>query len=600
MHPAGKYLSTVVFVVLLANLLSPAQMAQRATTAPPGQKDAQAEKLFRQALRAVDADRIFEAYDLAQRAAGLQPEDTSYAIAAAELKQQVVLQHLRNGNRYLQDHRHMEAAAEFHAALKLDPANNFVQQRLRDAQWGSSSGLAVEPVQYASEIQLEPAAEKKSFHFRGDGRTLIATIAQNFGIVAEFDNSFRGQSVRFDLQDADFFTAMKAASLVTNSFYFPTSSKQILVIRDSQEMRRSLERTFLRTFYVPFASGAQQLQELTALLRSMLDIRFISVHTGASVLTIRAPIEQLNAASELISSLSQSEPQVLLDVTVLQISQTAAREIGVGLPLQFTVFNINTEARKLLNTPGLDTLLNQLLQNGSLQNPNTAALAALLAAQQSQQNSPLFQGFATFGGGILKSGLVIPSAGVNFSDSENSLRSVEHMTLTAQQGNAATFRIGERFPVLTQSFAPLALRSKLIDRAVNVTNPVVPGFTYEDLGITLKTTPHINAHSQVALDFELQIKALGNQIFNGVPTISDREYKGVVVLENGQTSVIAGSLDSSEQRALTGLPGLSQIPGLRSAFSVTSNQQQTNELLIVVTPHVVRLPPPASTETYLN
>ena len=90
------------------------------------------------------------------------------------------------------------------------------------------------------------------------------------------------------------------------------------------------------------------------------------------------------------------------------------------------------------------------------------------------------------------------------------------------------------------------------------------------------------------MQLEILFRALGGTSLNGVPVISNREYKGGIALKEGEPAVVAGMVTKTEQKSLSGLPGFSKIPGLRSLAAENSKQEEDDELLIVITPHVVR------------
>src|SRR4029079_13280868 len=117
--------------------------------------------------------------------------------------------------------------------------------------------------------------------------------------------------------------------------------------------------------------------------------------------------------------------------------------------------------------------------------------------------------------------------------------------------------------------------------------PPIPSYTYEDLGVILKATQQIR-EKDVRLDLEMEIRSLGATSLNGIPIINNRQYKGVISAQDGESIVIGGILTSTEQNNLTGIPLLSQIPGLKYAFSTESKSQEDDELLLVVTPHIQR------------
>jgi type II secretory pathway component GspD/PulD (secretin) len=112
---------------------------------------------------------------------------------------------------------------------------------------------------------------------------------------------------------------------------------------------------------------------------------------------------------------------------------------------------------------------------------------------------------------------------------------------------------------------------------------------YEDLGLTLKATPSIMRSGDVALKIDLKIAALAGSSINGVPVLANRAWSGVVTVPQNQGVVVATEMDKNETRAISGTPGLSEVPGLNNITS-KNNQQNSSTLLIVMTPHVVRSP----------
>ncbi|HEX6881387.1 MAG TPA: type II and III secretion system protein, partial [Terriglobales bacterium] len=276
------------------------------------------------------------------------------------------------------------------------------------------------------------------------------------------------------------------------------------------------------------------------------------------------------------------------DVKVYQVSRSAARQIGTDVPRSFTAFNVPTEAQKLLGNQSIQQIIDQLVGSGAINQAGSTALAALIAQGISGQNSIFSQPFGVFGGGITLTGLTLPPGTLHLNFNSSELRSLEHVTLRASHGNSADFRIGTRYPIINASFAPIYNSSSITKVLSNKSYiPPVPSFTYEDLGIILKTKPQVSAND-VRLDFELEIRSLGATSFNGIPIINNREYKGAISAADGQSIVIGGLLTSTEQNNLTGLPLLSRLPGIGVAFSTQNKTQEDDELLVVLTPHIVR------------
>jgi len=89
---------------------------------------------------------------------------------------------------------------------------------------------------------------------------------------------------------------------------------------------------------------------------------------------------------------------------------------------------------------------------------------------------------------------------------------------------------------------------------------------------------------------DMSIQGLGTQQFNSIPDITTRSYKGTITVGDGEPSVIMGAVTEQEIRSISGLPLLSQIPGAQALLSNYSKDHLHNEVLIVITPHVVRKP----------
>jgi general secretion pathway protein D len=285
------------------------------------------------------------------------------------------------------------------------------------------------------------------------------------------------------------------------------------------------------------------------------------------------------------------------------------QNLGLQLPTSFQVFNVPTVLAGLANNPGTQDLINQLISSGAINQSTAQAIPALLAQLQSQQNPLLTQGFLTFGGGNTLSALTTAGVTANFNYTDSHVSNLEQLQLRASAKNPATMKIGERVPILNASYAPIfnssAISKVLQDQSFQAP---FPSFSYEDIGVNLKATPKIHLpqesafdprspdhpitqsrdQASVTLDLDLQIRALSGQAFNGVPIISNRQFTGSVRLREGEPAIVVGYLTQSDQRSLAGPLGVAQIPGVNQALADRSKQQSDTELLILITPHIIR------------
>ena len=564
---------------------------------------------FSKALQLQKAEHFDEAYVEFDTAARLVPKNVEYVTALALVRQQLVSDHLQRGNDDLTNGKMVEAQAEFRSAANLDPQNEFAQQRLRDSltEWSPKVTGAPRVVAESTEIRAVPNSGLHEFHFRGDSHALLTEVAGAYGMSAELDESIPSRRVHFDVESVDFFAAMRAAGAVTGAFWVPLSEKQIFLTKDNAENHRQFDHMALRTFYVPGATTPQELNEMTTLLRTIFDVRFVAQQPQSGMLAVRAPAGVLDAVTKVFESFGMSRPQVMLDIQVFEIDHQFTRAIGLHIPNTFTLINIPAGAVAALTGllggiggQNIQSLINQLIASGGINQANSQGISGLLSQLTGQQSSIFNQPYATFGGGLTLMGLSLDTLSAQLSMNENWLKTLERSTLRAAQGNEATFRMGSRYPILNASFAPVFNTPAIAQVLQNGSfRAPFPSFSYEDLGLTFKIKPSVYTNSDVGLAFEMDFRTLAGQSLNGVPVIANREYKGNVTLVNGEPAMLAGSLSQSEQRSMNGIPGLGAVPGINKVMVSNSNMDETNELLLVVTPHVVDASRGQSVEVWL-
>lgn len=577
--------------------------ASSATCNPTRQDEKEAKASFARGLK-LQKDSPDQAYDEFEHAASLVPRNIEYLTARELSRQQLVTSHIERGNGELEAGKQIEAIADFRTALKLDPSNQFAQERLRDAAGDDVPQTAAPPrvLEQSPVLQLAPGTNQASFHFRGDNRELLTKVAEAYGISAQFDESVISKRVTFDIDDVNFYKAMLAASAVTKTFYAPLAERQVLFASDNPLNRRLYERMALRTFYVPGTSTSPTaLNDIVNLLRNLFEIRYITPSVQESTITVRASQEMLDAATQFLESLDSSRPQVMLDVHVYQVSSTLTRNLGVHIPNNFNLFNIPAGALAALGGQNIQDLINQLISSGGINQANSQAISALLSQLQGQQNSVFSQPLATFGGGKTLSGVSLDQLSAQLSLNEAWVKTLDHATLRAAQGTDTTFRIGSRFPILNATFAPI-FNTSAISQVIqnNSFQAAFPSFNYEDLGLSIKAKPAISPSNDVSLALEINLRALAGQSINGVPVIGNREYKGNITLTDGEPAVVAGEVTRSESFALSGIPGLGDIPGLNKITTTNTKQHEEDELLVVITPHVVNRSMGKNAEIYLT
>jgi general secretion pathway protein D len=557
----------------------------------PSKRDLkEARNAYARGLKLEDHRRFEEAFAEFDAASRLVPQDAHFFSAREVAKSQLVFQHTERGNAFLANAQREPAVAEFRAASKLDPDNNYMQQRLSEAlhdvpsaDLGGISALLAD----SGEIHLQPKAERATFHYRGDVRGLFTELASAYGVSAEFDDSVQTKSVRFFVDDVDFFTALDLACRVSKTMWTALDTHQLLVAANTPENHKQLDRMSLATFTVPGAGTPQEATEIVTSLRSICDFQKISAGQLNTV-EVRAPQATLRACTQLLQQLTNDRPQVALDIKIYEIDHNFTRDIGLHIPDTFNMYNIPVAALAALGGQNIQSLINQLISSGGINAAGSSALSGLLAQLQGQQNSIFSQPLATFGGGLTFSGVSLDHLTTALSLNESWNRSLSNATLLAGQGKETTFHVGERYPILNASYAPI-YNSPQISQVLGNQSYIAPfpSVSYEDLGLNLKATAVIHGDGDVSVKLELQVRSLTGSSANGVPVISNQEYQGSIRLKDGEPAVIAGEITTNDQYAISGIPGLAALPGLNQALVDNNKVKENDELLITLTPHVL-------------
>ena len=551
----------------------------------------EARKVYELGVKLEKQNQLEDAYKDFDEAARKMPLDVQFVEARELVKAQLVFRHIEQGNLLLAKDSRVEAAAEFHAALDLDPDNQFAQQRLAQASGSPDPALASHPPieQIDSpEIHLKPKKDRASFHYRGDSRGLYNELANTFGLKVQFDDSVRTLQVRFFVDDVDFQTALNLAGRVTKTMWTALAPDQLFIAADTPENHRQFERMSLGTFAIPQHANPQEVNDFVTTLRNMFDLRFISSGQTADTVEVRGPQSAVEGCAKLLEQLNGQHPQVMLDLQVFEIDHNFTRNIGMHIPDTFNLYNIPAAALAGLAGQNIQNLINQLISSGAINQAGSSALSGLLSQLGGQSSGIFSQPLATFGGGLTFSGLSLDQIAAALSVNESWSRSLSSVTLRATQNVETTFHLGERYPIMNASYAPIYNSPQIAQVLGNQSyQPPFPSISYEDLGLNIKAKPIIHGDSSISLQLEIQVRALTGASANGVPVISNREYKGSISLKDGDQAIVAGEIDSTEMYSMTGIPGLGAVPVINQIMANNTKEDDSDELLLVLVPHIV-------------
>lgn len=238
--------------------------------------------------------------------------------------------------------------------------------------------------------------------------------------------------------------------------------------------------------------------------------------------------------------------QVLIEATIAEVTLTDELRFG----LQW-----------LFNTGGLG---DGLSGNIRLASGSDGALSATF---------PGFSTIITNGAGGIR-GVLDALEGVT---TVNVISSPHLMVL---DNRTAELNVGDEIPVVTQQ------QQSTVNNSSNLVNTV----QFRDTGVILRVTPRVSASGSINMEIEQEVSSVIQSIDSGqlTPTISQRKVKSSIVAQSGETIVLGGLISDSETVTRSGVPFLSRIPILGNAFRRSAKSTVRKELLVLITPRVVR------------
>jgi len=533
-----------------------------------------------------------EAEKLFARAALLNPQHNEYVLGLTTARQRRAAQLVQQAASEKQKGRDKEANSLLAQARILSPDDPLVKQHFDSAPLPGTSTLTHQVL--AGEIVLQPLRERQTFHLRSDTRSIVQQVAQKYGLRVSYDASVTSKALRLDLENVTYEQAMPIVLMMTKLMAVPLDEKTLLVAEDTQENRERLERQMEETLFLPGLS-TEQLNDIGNIVRNIFDVKQATVQPHAGTMVLRASADKLDAINRTLEDLIDGGSEVLLRLRLYSVSKSNTRETGLTPPQSLTGFSPAGAASSLISAN--QTLADQIVASGALgTNPSQIAIALALIASGVSSNL-LTGSFLKFGGGL--STVILSTANsptLNLTLSNSDSRSLDDVQLRLSDRETGTFRSGSRFPIVTSTYssgistaagsgAASALLSQFLGSSAN--SIVVPQIQFEDLGLTLKSTPHVLRSGEVKVHLELKIEALSGSTQNNIPILASQLVTSDLTLRAGETAMIMGLLTRSQSKAISGIPGLSDLPGFQSLTDITGNKME-DEMVLLLTPVVVR------------
>jgi general secretion pathway protein D len=497
-----------------------------------------------------------------------EPKNHEYRLYYERARFRAAIAHFDRGRKLKEAGNLDGSLAEFQRASAIDPSNALAAQEMKSLQAMIADR---ENAQEAEKRKLGEIIEKNkalgtratlsaslttpiTLKLTKDLKTAYDTIAKLGGINVIFDqdlgNRLQGPTL-VDLTNVSIIEALDLLSLQTKTYWTVVNKNTILVANDNQQTRQLYEEQIIKTFYLGNSLAATDLAETITMLRLLLTLSKVAQITAQNAIVIRDTPAKIAMAEKILQSIDKAKPEVLIEVAVLEVDRNLDRTLGVTPPAGTSI-----------------TFQNGTTTTGSTTTPN---------------NSVSIKDLGRIGSGNFF--ITIPSTAIDFVSSQSHARVLQNPSLRAADGKPAKLRIGTKQPVAQGSFQPTF--------AGNIGGTPVVNFQTIDVGVNLDMTPHVMLNRDIAMTIKVGVNAISGSVnFSGIPypILTNREIEHDIRLKEGESSIIGGIITDADAVTVTGLPGAAKIPLIRYLFSSENKQRRESEIIIVITPHIVRLP----------
>ncbi len=384
-------------------------------------------------------------------------------------------------------------------------------------------------------------------------RNVFEAIARSTGINFVFD-----KDVRPDLKVTLFVRNTTVAEvmrliLITNQLERSVlSDNTVLIYPNTAAKQREYKELVTRTFFLVNAE-AKQVQNL---IKTVVKTKDIYIDERINLIVMKDTADAVRLAEQLVESVDVAEPEVMLEVEVLEVSSNKMKELGIDFPDQIGYG---------LLTPNID---------------NSVTTATGVISKNTTLGGQLLQGNINLKdtGGLVVPYVSNPGLILNLKAQDGATNLLANPRIRVKNKEKAKVHIGEKLPVFTTT------------STANV--GVSASVTYLDVGLKLDVEPLIRLEDDVDIKMTLEVSSIVKEVIGPQSSlayqIGTRSTATSLRLKDGETQILAGLISDEERTSASRLPGLGELPLVGKLFSSERGSNNKTEIVLLITPRIVR------------
>lgn len=521
-----------------------------------------------------------------------EPNNVQYRTAYIQAREAQLVRLFAEADAALQAGRDDVAEARYRDALKLDAENPRVRAGLvlvetlrsnrvliKDAGNALKKGeaekartllrtvLAREPVN-ADALALMKQAEEKIGKPRGAESPKLAAIYRrsvtlqfrDAPVRSIFDALSRQSGLNF-VFDKDVRTDARLTIFASDT---PIVDALDMLLKTGQLAKKVLSDNTL-LIYPALPAKLREYQELVVkgfflsntdakqmvnLVRSMAKTRDVYIDEKLNLLVIRDTPEAVRLVEKLVNLADRPEPEVMLEVEILEVKRTRLQELGFQYPNQFSVLNVLPTATSV-TTPTSTTITTPSptpLTIESLRNLTSSSIA------------------------------VSPTPVLNVRKDSGDVNILANPRIRVKNREKAKIHIGDKVPVITSNVTSTGVTSESV--------------SYLDVGIKVDVEPQVHLEGDVGIKVGLEVSNIVQQVKTSTGTLvyqlGSRNANTVLRLKDGETQVLAGLISDEDRSGASKVPGLGDLPLLGRLFANQRDELSKTEIVLLITPRIIR------------
>jgi len=508
-------------------------------------REAQLQRALTRADEALKAERFDEAGAAYREALKLHPENTRAPTGLAAIETAKANRALLAEAEALLKRGDADAARQrLRAVLAREPGLAQARALLRQADEKAGKPQGVEGTQLDARFRRPVTLEFRDAPLR----SVFDALSRQSGLNFVFDKDVRTDAkVTVYARDTGITDAMDMLLATSQLNRKILNANTVLVYPNLPAKQREYQDLVVKSFFLANADAKSTL----VLVKTMTKTRDVFVDEKLNLLVVRDTPEAVRLVEKLIAVQDRPEPEVMLEVEILEVKRSRFQELGIQYPDKFTVLNIGTQTTTTVGTGVTVTTGAQVTNQLTL-----GALANDLNAYK----------------------VGIPNPSLNLRKDASDVNLLANPRIRVKNREKAKIHVGDKVPVITSNTTSTGVVSESV--------------SYLDVGLKLDVEPQVHLEGDVGIKVGLEVSNIVREIKSTTGTLTyqlgSRNANTALRLRDGETQILAGLIADEDRQGANKLPGLGDLPLIGRLFSNQRDELNKTEIVLLITPRIVR------------